>query len=156
MLFRNRTLHIRKLRNYLSTCLVIILITACNNQDPEEQIPHLEGYWEIEKVEFSKDSIRTYTFNETVDFLDLEDGKGFRKKVRPQLDGSFQVTNDAEKVELKVQDNSLFLFYSTPYDTWKEKVLKAEENQLKIENERGIIYHYKRFEPLLNKYDEAE
>lgn len=156
MLFRNRTLHIRKLRNYLSTCLVIILITACNNQDPEEQIPHLEGYWEIEKVEFSKDSIRTYTFNETVDFLDLEDGKGFRKKVRPQLDGSFQVTNDAEKVELKVEDNSLFLFYSTPYDTWKEKVLKAEENQLKIENERGIIYHYKRFEPLLNKYDEAE
>ncbi|MCM4159324.1 hypothetical protein FHG64_17085 [Antarcticibacterium flavum] len=135
-------------------CLVIL--TSCNSKDPEEKIPHLEGYWEIEKVEFSKDSMRTYTFNETVDFLDLENGSGFRKKVKPQLNGSYLVTNDAEQVETIVEDNELFLLYTTPYDTWREKVLKANEDHLQIENERGIIYHYKRFKPLLNNYYEAE
>jgi hypothetical protein len=149
-------MQLSNIKNHIGICLLIALLTACNTQDPEEQVPHLEGYWEIEKVEFSKDSIKAYTFNETVDFLDLEDGKGFRKKVRPQLDGSYQVTNDAEKVEVKIEDNSLYLYYTTPYDTWKEKVLKAEENKLKIENERGVIYHYKRFEPLLNNYYEAQ
>lgn len=151
-----KTLQLSKLKNYLGTLLCMVAIISCNNQDPEEQIHYLEGYWEIEKVEFSRDSIRTYTFNETVDFLDLEDGKGFRKKVRPQLDGSYQVTNDAEQMEVKVEDNSLYLIYTTPYDTWKEKVLKAEEDHLQIENERGTIYHYKRFKPLLNNYYEAE
>lgn len=156
MLFNKKILQHSKLKNYLGALLCLVAIISCNNQDPEEKIPHLEGYWEIEKVEFSRDSIRSYTFNETVDFLDLEDGTGFRKKVRPQLDGSFQVTNDAEQMEVKIEDKSLYLIYTTPYDTWKEKVLKAEENYLQLENERGIIYHYKRFEPLLNNYYEAE
>jgi hypothetical protein len=52
----------------LASAFTCALLTACNNQDPEEQIPHLQGYWEIEKVEFSKDSIKAYTFNETVIF----------------------------------------------------------------------------------------
>ncbi|HSI69849.1 MAG TPA: hypothetical protein VK941_06440 [Gillisia sp.] len=156
MLLNTKKIKFSKLKNHLGICLVLLLITACNNQDPEEQIPHLEGYWEIEKVEFSKDSIKAYSFNETVDFMDLQDGTGFRKKVRPQLDGSYQVTNDAEQVEVRIEDNSLYLYYTTPYDTWREKVLKAEDNKLQIENERGIIYHYKRFKPLLNNYYEAQ
>lgn len=136
--------------------LIAICLVSCNQQDPQEQIQHLDGYWEIDKVEFSKDSLRTYKFNETIDYLDLDGTEGFRKKVRPQLQGTFEVTNDAEKLEVKIEDDHLYLYYSTPYDSWKEKVLKAEENELKLENEQGIIYHYKRYEPLLNDIYETE
>lgn len=136
--------------------MIFLLFAACNKQDPQEQIQHIDGYWEIEKVEFSKDSVRAYKFNETVDYLDLNGETGIRKKVKPQLGGSYEVTNDAEHLELKIEDGHLFIFYSTPYDSWKERVVKAEEDKLKLENEDGIIYHYKRYKPLLNDHNETE
>lgn len=140
----------------ISIILIALFISACNKQDPQDQIRHLEGYWEIDKVEFSKDSVRTYKFNETVDYLDLDGKVGYRKKVRPQLQGTFEVTDDAEQLEIKIEDDHLYLYYSTPYDAWKEKVLRAEENELQLENEHGIIYHYRRYEPLLKDYYETE
>lgn len=133
-----------------------LCITGCNKQDPKEQLQHLDGYWEITKVEISKDSIREYGFNELIDFFELEDGNGFRKKVKPQLDGSYQITQDAEKVEARIEEDQLYLYYSTLYDNWKEKVLLAEEKSLKLENERGIIYHYKRFTPFIEKQYETQ
>lgn len=136
--------------------ILLLLILGCNNQDPEEQVPYLGGYWEIKRVEFSKDSIREYKFNEVVEFIEITNGQGFRKKVRPQLDGSYQVTQDEEKVETRIEDGQLYLYYSTLYDTWKEKVVHAGEEQLKMENENGVIYHYERFTPLLENYYEAQ
>lgn len=135
--------------NMLSLILAFSII-SCSRQAPEEQLEHLTGYWEIDQVEFSKDSIKQYRYNETVDYFELEeDGKGFRKKVRPQFDGSYKVTGDAEKVMAKVENDSLNLYYSTPFNSWKEYVLKAEEDEMSILNPDGIIYHYKRFTPLL-------
>lgn len=132
------------------------LVISCGKQAPEEQIEHLTGYWEIDKVEFSKDSVKQYRYNETVDYFELEDGEGFRKKVRPQFDGSYQVTGDAEKVIAKVENDSLNLYYSTPYNSWKEYVLKAEEDEMSIVNPEGIIYHYKKFTPLLEGQHETK
>lgn len=128
--------------------LLAIIVFSCGRQDPDEQVQHLTGYWEIEKVELSRDSIREYKFNETVDFFEVTGNTGFRKKVRPQLDGTYQVTDDAEEIEIKVEDDQLYLHYSTPYDSWTEKVKKATETELTIENEQGVVYHYKRYTPL--------
>jgi hypothetical protein len=94
--------------------------------------------------------------SETVDFFGIKNKKGIRKKVKPQYDGTYLVTEDAEKVEARIEKDSLNLYYSTPYDTWKETVLRAEEDKLSIINNRGIIYHYKRFVPLLSALDEKE
>lgn len=134
----------------------LILIAACNNQSPEEQIKNLEGYWEIDQVEFPGDSLITYKFNETVDYFQVDGKAGFRKKVRPQLDGSYQITNDAEQIDIKIEDNELYLYYSTPFTSWREKVLKAGEDEMELKNEQGLIYHYKRFTPLLSEYYEKE
>ena len=136
--------------------IISLLFISCNRQNPDEQKKHLEGYWEIHQVVFPGDSIRSYRFNETVDYFRIEGDEGFRKKMRPQLDGSYQITNDAEQIELKVEEEELYLYHTTPFTTWKEKVITAEEDELKLENEQGIIYHYKRFTPLLNKYYETE
>lgn len=142
------------MRRILPVLILLFVFSACNQQDPEEQIKYLDGYWEIESVEISEDSIREYKFNETIDFIEIDGREGFRKKVRPQLDGTFQVTDDEEKVEVKVEDKFVFLYYSTPYDSWKEKLVEAKENELTMENERGIRYHYKRYTPLINNYEE--
>lgn len=134
--------------NILSLILAFSVI-SCSKPDPKEQLAHLNGYWEIHKVEFSKDSIKEYSYNQTVDYIELEEREGFRKKVRPQFDGSYQITGDAEKVTAKIENDSLNLYYSTPFNSWKEYVLEAEENEMSVMNPDGVIYHYKKFTPLL-------
>lgn len=134
---------------------LVIIASSCSGNDPKEQLKHLDGYWEIKTVEFSKDSVREYKFNEMIDFFELENGVGFRKKVRPQIDGSYKITQDAEAVDARIENGNLHLYYTTPFDSWKEKVLRAGEENLSLQTEEGIIYHYKRFTPL-NIYDEEE
>jgi hypothetical protein len=82
--------------------------------------------------------------------------KGIRKKVKPQLDGSYLVTDDAENIEVKIEDDILYIYYTTAFDTWREKVNTLTEDELELENEDGIIYHYQRYTPLLNDHNETE
>lgn len=144
------------MKNILLIFLLAIAVTSCKQQTPEEKLVNLNGYWEIEKVEFSRDSIKEFRMSENVDYFEIENGVGFRKKVRPQYDGTYIVTEDAEKIEAKIENDSLNLYYSTPFDSWKETVLHAEEDKLSIKNNRGIIYHYKRFKSLLSELNEEE
>lgn len=136
--------------------LIAIFLGGCEEQKPKQQYPHLEGYWEITRVEINPDSVREYKFNETVDYIDLDGTKGTKTKVRPQLDGTYEVTGVTENIEAVMEDKELFIKYTTPYDTFRERVIHAEENDLKLENEEGIIYYYKRYKPLLNDIDEKE
>lgn len=144
------------MRKNLLYLLLILGGLSCEQQGPQEKLEHLNGYWEIDRVEFSKDSIKEFRINETVDYIELENGKGFRTKVRPRFDGSFEVSGDIDSLKAKTEGGDLYLLYSTPFDTWKEKVLQADENSVSIKNERDIIYHYKRYEPLLSNLDETK
>lgn len=144
------------MKNNIFVFFLSLFLISCSNQAPEEKLQYLNGYWEVEKVEFPDESTKDFRMSETVDFFGFENKKGIRKKVRPQFDGTYVVTESAEKVEAKIENDSLNLYYSTPFDSWKETVLKAEEDKLSIINDRGIIYHYKRFVPLLSALDEKE
>lgn len=135
---------------------VALILSGCAEQKPKQQYTHLEGYWEISRVEINPDSVREYKYNETVDFIDLEGAKGTKTKVRPQLDGTYQVTGVTEDIEMVLEDKELYIKYTTPYDTFRERVVHAEENDLKLENEEGVIYFYKRYEPLLNDHNEKK
>lgn len=144
------------MKRVVQIILIALLVTSCNQQDPKDQIQHLEGYWEIKRVEILPDSVREYKFNESIDFFDLTGDNGVRKKVRPLLDGTYLVTDDSENLEVIFENDELYLKYITPYDTWRERVVYAEENELKLENEEGIIYHYQRYTPLIEKGYEKE
>lgn len=136
---------------------IVVIISGCARQKPEQQLEHLQGYWEIKRVEINPDSVREYKFNETVDYIEIKTGaKGTRTKVRPQLDGSYQVTGVTENIEAVMEEDELFLKYTTPYDTWRERVIHAEENDLKLQNDEGVIYHYQRYIPTNIKKDEKE
>lgn len=132
---------------FVFSCLLLFTF-SCKQENTAQQIEYLNGYWEIEKVTLPDGETKSYSINMLVDFIELKDEKGFRKKVAPQLDGSFQITEDAEAIEVKVEDNQVVLYYSTPFHNWKETVVKADENQLILKNEEELVYTYKRFESL--------
>lgn len=134
-------------------CFAAALI-GCNTTSPEEKIENLNGYWEITRAELPEGITKEFRFSELVDYIKADSSSGFRKKVRPQLDGSFISSDDEEIFDIKVENDSINLYYSTPYAEWKETVISSEENKLVILNPEGIIYTYKRFTPYSGNYGE--
>ncbi len=134
---------------------LMICLTSCNNA-PNDQLEHINGYWGIEKVEFTKDSIRDFKINEIVDYIEIKDSVGFRIKVKPQFDGTYIPAGEPEDIRVKMEEEKVALYYSTSFHKWKEIIVASKEDKISLKNERGIIYHYKRYQPLKLDLDEKE
>ncbi|CAL65768.1 lipocalin family protein [Christiangramia forsetii] len=133
----------------------IFTIVSCSDKDPHEQLKNLNGYWQIEKVEIENDSVVEYGLSQYIDYIKVKDTVGFRKKLKPKIDGGFiKASNDSEKITAKIEENKLILYYSTPFDEWKEEVLEATEENLVVLNRDDKKYYYQRYEPLLSKNEE--
>ncbi|WP_179319517.1 lipocalin family protein [Winogradskyella helgolandensis] len=134
------------MKNYFWLCCLFICSCSAN---PETYIEHVEGYWEIQEVTMADGSKKEYKFNETIDYISISDNlKGFRKKLKPGINDTYFTSGDAESIQLIVDDNALNIYYTTPYNNWKETVLEATPQQLRIINEDDNVYLYKRYTPI--------
>ncbi|WP_411768097.1 lipocalin family protein [Winogradskyella sp. A3E31] len=128
--------------------LLVFILTGCS-PNPKELLPHIEGYWEIEEVTLADGSKKVYEYNDTIDYIAINDSlKGFRKKLKPSFNNKYTTSEDAEALTVKIENDSLNLYYKTPFSSWKETVLEANDTQLKIVNQDNSIYLYKRYEGL--------
>lgn len=135
------------MKRLLLSFLTLLLFNCTNN--PERFIPFLEGYWEINEVTLPDGTKKIYDFNNTVDYIKISDSLiGFRKKLKPTLTGSFQTSNDGEELTLKIENDSLNVYYNTPFAQWKETILSASENELLVLNKAKVRYLYKRYQPI--------
>ena len=138
--------------------LSIIILSSCNNS---ENIKYLSGYWEIYSVKKDNKKIKNYPFSGTIDYFELNENlsEGFRKKVKPRIDGNFDVTmhqidfsiNEEKKlVSLFKFDlnfsNSIKLVYGQG-ENFTEFIVKIDSMNLIIKNSKGFNYEYKRFYP---------
>ncbi|MGJ8592647.1 MAG: lipocalin family protein [Aquaticitalea sp.] len=129
--------------------LISMMVFGCSN-NPESYIDHLNGYWEIDEVTMPDGSKRDYNFNDTIDFIEVTDSMtGFRKKLKPNFDGSYLTSDDSESLKIVIENDSLNVYYKTSYAEWKETVLDANDKQLIILNSNRIRYVYKRFDPIV-------
>jgi hypothetical protein len=127
--------------------LVILLLTLSCSESKEEQLKHLNGYWEIEEV-VSEYQTKTYTFSETIDYIVINDSlKGFRQKLKPRFDGKFETNNIKEHIQLKIESDSLNLYYRTTFSEFKETIVKVTKEVLIIRNNQNTTYKYKRYQP---------
>ena len=143
------------MKKFASLLLLLTLFASCDTTPSEEKIANLNGYWEIKTAEMPDGSIKEFRFSEMVDYIVVENNEGFRKKVRPQLGGTFITSDDQELLEVKVENDSINLYYSTPYNSWKETLLSSGEDEIVVKNQHGIIYTYKEFTPYSSS-DEQE
>ncbi len=128
-----------------SILLVLILIISCGQKIAVQDLNHLNGYWEIKKVEFPDGSSKEYEINTTVDFFEYSEMKGFRKKVQPKLDGSFTTSDDAENFEVITKKDKFIVLYSNNLSQWEEEIRSITAHELVVVNSEGITYHYNRF-----------
>ncbi|EZH73302.1 hypothetical protein ATO12_20080 [Aquimarina atlantica] len=128
--------------------ILLLYITSCTTTDPKEHIQYLDGYWEIKKVVLSDGNEKEYKFNQDIDFFEIKDSIGIRKKVRPKLDGSFTVTDNQEVFSITIENDSVRLHYKNSLATWKETIISAKENEIVFKNETGNVYFYQRYQKL--------
>ncbi|MDB9960730.1 hypothetical protein OAD62_01405 [Oceanihabitans sp.] len=128
--------------------LILTVIFSCS-PNPETFIPHINGYWEIDKVMAHNGKNRDYNYNDTIDYFELNDSLiGFRKKLKPNFVGTFETSKDAESIKVILENDSLNIYYTTAFASWKETILLATNEQLKIINQNKDVYLYKRYQPL--------
>ena len=128
--------------------LLGILSLACKKEISDQELTKLNGYWEIEKVTFDKGKDKDYGMNESYDYFEIIDNKGIRKKVMPQLDGTFLVNKTFENVTVRFADDKVFLDYSTSYMKWSEELITLSADELVLLNKEKIEYHYKKATPI--------
>ena len=127
--------------------LFIMLLVSCHSNVKKEDIKKLNGYWEIKEVKFSTGKTKDYKINETIDYFELKNNKGFRQKVMPQFDGKFQTNGIKENIKVVENDNSFFLEYNTKFGKWKEEIISIEDSILVLKNKENLEYTYKKFKP---------
>lgn len=127
--------------------LFSLLFIGCKQKITDAELAKINGYWEIEKAELPDGSKKEYTVNPTIDFIEIKGKNGFRKKVMPQLDGTYLMNNVSEKIEVENTEGTVVLKYSTSYAKWKEEVLEVSNERLVIKNDQDLEYTYKRPKP---------
>lgn len=127
--------------------LIFIFLLSCNSVSVE-RLTLLNGYWEIDRVEFPNGGEKEYKINSTVDYIQLEGLEGFKKKVVPRFDGIFETSDDAEPFQIKITQDIYILSYVNNLSEWQETLIAIEDDAFTIQNADGILYHYKRFVPI--------
>jgi hypothetical protein len=136
------------MKNSFKILFISLLFVACKQKIQPADIAKINGYWEIEKVVFDKGDDKDYTMNETYDFFEIKDNKGFRKKVMPQLNGTFLINDTQEAVAVRFVDDQVFLDYQTPFMKWSEEIITLTDAELVVVNTDKKEYHYKKTEAI--------
>jgi hypothetical protein len=122
-----------------------LLFVGCQQKIKPTEIAKINGYWEIEKVVFDKGEDKDYKMNENYDYFQINsNNKGVRKKVMPQLNGTFLVNDTYENVVVRFANDKAYLDYSTPYMKWTEELIALSEEELVLVNADKKEYHYKK------------
>tara|TARA_Y100000766_G_C18749374_1_gene527665 strand:- start:92 stop:481 length:390 start_codon:yes stop_codon:yes gene_type:complete len=123
---------------------LVLIINSCNES---RDIKYLSGYWEISSVSVSGKELKNYPFSGTIDYFILDEkNNGYRKKVKPRLDGNFDITMHEIQFKINKQKNDIYLVYGKG-ENFKEKLVKLDSMKLILRNTDGLIYKYKRFYP---------
>lgn len=125
-----------------------LFLVSCQQKIVPADVVKLNGYWEIEKVDLADGEDKNYKINENFDYFEVKDNQGFRKKVKPQLDGTFVVNDTYENVKVRFEKEAVFLDYSTDFAKWTEELVKLTDDELVVKNADNKEYHYKKTGPI--------
>lgn len=121
---------------------------GCTSKVSKEEITNLNGYWEIEQVTFPNGKTKDFTVNPTVDYIELDGLKGFRKKMQPKFDGTYTTSNDAEPFIIEESNGQFEFHYKNEMSEWKEVLKSISKDNFSVTNTDTLTYSYKRFQPI--------
>jgi len=136
-------------KNILPALLVLFFSCKEKTAFTVEDLQQLNGFWEIAKVIYPDGNKKTYTVNPTIDFIQIDGMKGYRKKVYPNLNGTYTATDDTQFFYIARKANKgFFITYRNNLTAWQEALVFLAKDKFYVVNKDGIIYRYRRYEPL--------
>ena len=135
------------MKNVFYLVLLATALISCTSKPNKEDIVKLNGYWEIEKVEFPDGNKKEYKVNEFIDLISIKDNKGIRQKVAPQLDGSYLKGTLQDNIKIVDSADCYYLKTNSKFTKWEERILSVSDESFVLENEAKIVYHFKKFVP---------
>lgn len=126
---------------------LIILFFFIISCDKQINLDLINGYWEIVSVSKNNEFVKEYPFSNAVDFFIIDSlNNGYRKKIKPKINGSFEITLHEIPISIKNSNNFYEIKYYSTGNQYIETISKLDQNRLVIKNSEGIIFSYKRFE----------
>lgn len=133
----------------LITLSFFVLLMRCKS-DVSTFIPFVEGYWEIVSVTKDQKKVKDYKMSGSVDYFKVNsDLSGYRKKVTPRFDGTFEMSQDRSEFILSIEDSNLWIIYANNKVVYREQIRRANNSSLILSNADGFVYTYKPYEPLI-------
>ena len=129
--------------NFVIIILYGLFFYSC---DESKNLQYLNGYWEISSVSIEGKEVKNYPFSGTIDYFSLDENKGYRKKVKPKIDGSFDVTMHEIEFKIEMKKNDIYLVYGKGKN-FVESIVKLDSTKMILKNMDGFFYDYKRFFP---------
>ena len=136
------------MKNSILLSFLLLLLFSCQEDKSDIDIKNLNGYWEIVQAQNPYGKSVIYSINTQVDYFEIEDSIGFRKKMKPDLNGNYTTSKALEKFKCFIENDSLKLNYTTPYDSWTEVILELNDSLMLVINQKNFLYTYKKFEPI--------
>lgn len=134
-----------KFRLTIILIFILSLFAAC--EQSKENLQNLNGYWHVERVVQKGETFRFPNSAPLYDFYELNENIGFRKKVKPLLDGTFETSNDRTDFTVVKKNNKVQLHFKTTWNDWIEEIVILEQKKLALLHE-GKTYYYVKSEPL--------
>lgn len=132
---------------YVFALVFANMIFSCNSK-PDIQPEKLNGYWEISKVTKEDGEKIDFGFNSSIEFFEIKNNKGIRKKIYPKFEGKYQADILADSVFI-IQKNNIF-FLEIKNNLWKtkEEITILNDSVFGYTSKKGIEYLYKRHQKM--------
>ena len=120
--------------------IILICITfSCENRSNID-LSLLNGYWEIQSVKQDNKLLKTYPFSGIIDYFEVENGKGLRKKVNPKFDGKFITSMHQINFNIIYNNDIVEIeYYDKKSHKYKETITKLDSVDLYITNKDNYI-----------------
>ena len=117
---------------------------------PVDYIEFINGYWEIENVYKNGKLLKEFKISQEIDYFRINnDLSGFRKKLKPNFNGSYTTSKDQLNFKLEIKFNKrLIIVYEDNNTIFDEEITKVNKTNLSIKNDKGMVYNYKAYKPL--------
>lgn len=133
---------------FLVFLIQMLLLSACEEKQQAIDMQNINGYWEIVQAQNPYGKNVIYNINTTVDYFEVKDSIGFRKKLKPDLSGNYKTSKALERFTWRKENDTIRLNYKTPFDEWSVDLLRLNDSLMLIKNKNNFLYTYKRFEAI--------
>lgn len=133
---------------FLVFLIQMLLLSACKEKQQAIDMQNINGYWEIVQAQNPYGKNVIYNINTTVDYFEVKDSIGFRKKLKPDLSGNYKTSKALERFTWRKENDTIRLNYKTPFDEWSVDLLRLNDSLMLIKNKNNFLYTYKRFEAI--------